>query len=296
MLSPAEKQAYEWIKLDPTRAFCSNDLTELPKIRAKGTARNIIWKLNGQGIIELFCRSRYAFYKLKTVDRSKIKKPMTLYPMGGNGLRRVQVDFLALLDSLSTEELCKVHDVRLVFVGDGLYDILLREGSYKPDLVSKDISFGCFVWSKYRSVQVYLHRNGMVSFILDCGNCPVETSIGGFIGMAAFLGGIGNALFNACKTAYPMLTEERHPSVEGWKVVMWHYGKDSAQEFSGEAFNITFKMWCGELARIYVHEQDHSRKVRFEVIETPKKPLQQVIANKLNLCCSRCSGCLRQSS
>ncbi len=93
-----------------------------------------------------------------------------------------------------------------------------------------------------------------------------------------------------------MVTDKNLPSVDVWKVDMWHYGKDSAQEFSGEAFNITFKMWCGELARIYVHESSNSRKVRFEVTETPKKPLQEIIAKKLELCCGRCAQCIRQSS
>ena len=61
---------------------------------------------------------------------------------------------------------------------------------------------------------------------------------------------------------------------------------------------LTSPLRCGveNLQRIYVHEQDHSRKVRFEVTETPKKPLQEVIANKLNLCCGRCQGCLKLSS
>jgi hypothetical protein len=293
LLSPAERSALGWIMLDPTRPFCSKDLVELAQIRSKGTARNINWKLKKLGIIELYCRSFNAFYKLKSIDQSKIKKPMTLYRMGVNGPKQVKVDLLSLLESLPTEELCKVHDVRLTLTADGLYNLLLREG-YKPELVSKDIFFGCFSWSKYRSVRVILHHNGTLSFVLDCSNCPIEASTCGFVSMAAFLGGIRNQLLSVCRAIDSKITDESIPVVDIWNVVMWHYGKDSAQEFSGDGFNITFKMWCGELARIYVHEQDHCRKIRFEVVETPKKPLQQVIADKLNLCCKGCSGCLRQ--
>ncbi len=296
LLSPAELNALRWITLDPTRPFCSKDLTELPQIHSKGTARNIIWKLKKHGLIELFCKSRYSFHKLKSVEHSKIKKPMTISRMGVNGLRRVQIDFTSLLNSLSFEELCKIHDVRLVFTVNGLYEILSKAGYCKKDLFSKDIFFGCFVWSKYRSLQVVLHVSGTVSFILDSSNCPIEASEEGFVSLAAFLGGIRDKLFTAVKSTKNDFTEDKIPFVDFWKVTMWHYGRDSAQEFSGEAFNITFKMWCGELARIYVHEQKESRKVRVEVIETPKKPLQQVIADKLNLCCGRCQGCLKQSS
>jgi hypothetical protein len=295
MLSPAELQALRWIKLDPTRPYCSRDLMDLPKIRSKGTARNVNWKLKKLGIIELYCKSLYAFYKLKSIDRSKVKKPMTLSRMGVNGTRRVQIDLPSLLSSLSMEELCRVHDVRLTFIADGLYKAFWEMG-YKLDPASKDIFFGSLGWSKYRRLQIVLHRNGKVSFILESGNCPIEASTEGFVSLAAFLGGARIKLLSACETVNTKFNEENIPIVDGWTVTLWHYGRDSAQEFSGEGFNITFKMWCGELARIYVHEQDHQRKVRFEVIETPKKPLQEVIANKLNLCCGRCQGCLKQSS
>jgi hypothetical protein len=295
VLSPAEISALKWIMLDPTRPFCSNDLTEMPEINSQGTARNVIWKFNKAGIIELFCKSRYSFYKLKSIERSKIKKPMTLYRMGGNGPKRVQVDFISLLNSLSMEELCKVHDVHLAFVAEGLYNILLSEGSYKQDLVSKDIFFGYFVWSKYRSLQVVLHRTGTVSFILDCSNCPIEASAVGFVGMAAFLGGARNELLKVCKNVEPELTEDYLPCVGDWQVTQWHYGRDSAKEFSGESFNIMFKMWCGELARVYTHYQDNIQKVRVEIVQTPDKSLIDAVAEKLNLCCGRCKWCSKQS-
>jgi hypothetical protein len=294
-LSPLEMQALRWIALDPTRPFCSGDLMESAGIHSKGTARNINCKLSKLGIIELYCRSIFAFYKLKSIDRSKIKKNMTISRMGGNGPKNVKIDLIALLESLPAEELCRVHDVRLTFTADHLYTLLLGTGKYTPKTASKDIFFGSFEWSRYQSVLVILHCNGTVTFVLDCGNCPIETSTVGFVGMAAVIGGIRNQLLNVCQLLDPTLTMKSIPAVEDWTVVMWHYGKDSAQEFSGESFNITFKMWCGELARIYVHEHDRSRKVRWEVTETPKKPLQEVIANKLNLCCGRCAQCIRQS-
>jgi hypothetical protein len=295
LLSPVEMKALRWIMLDTTRAFCSEDLLESGVTNSKQTARNINWRFKKLGIIELHCRSLFAFYKIKAIDRSKIRNPMTLSRMGGSELRCVKVDLISFLDSMKAEELCRVHDVRLTFPTVDLYNILLSTGNYKPELGSKDIFFGSFEWSKFRSVQVYLHCSGTVSFVLDCGNCPIEASTSGFVSMAGFLGGIRNQLLNACRIIDGKITEESVPLVDVWKVVMWHYGKDSAQEFSGEGFNITFKMWCGELARIYVHEQDHSRKIRFEVTETPKKPLQEVIANKLKLCCGRCSQCSRLS-
>jgi hypothetical protein len=295
LLSPAEKRVYDWIKSDPTRPFCSKDIAELPIKCPMGSARNIILKLKSLQLIKLWCRDRLAFYILESTDISAIKKPMTVSRMVGGGLNCVQIDFGALLDSLPVEEFCKVHNVRLTFVAEGLYESFLNKEDSKPELGSKDISFGRFVWSKYRSLEVILHHNGTVSFRLDCGNCPIEASAVGFVCMAAFLGGVRNELLNAWRNICREVTQERLARVEDWKVVQWHYGRDSAQEFSGERFNITFKMWCGELARIYVHCQDKSQKLRLEIIQNPNKPLREAIAEKLNLCCGRCKWCSKPS-
>jgi len=294
VLSPAEMSALKWINSDPTRAYCSKDLMEQVGIKTKGTARNINWKLKKHGLIKPYCKSLFTFYKLKSTNNVKMKKPVTLYRMGVSGLRRIQPNFVSVLESLDMEEVCRVHDVHLTLVADGLYDALMHTGEFQPDRDSKDIFFGKFKWSEYRVVQVYLHRNDKVSLIADCGNCPIESSAQGFVSLAGFLGGIREKLLNRWRTADPKVSELSFPWAENWLVAMWHYGRDTAQEFSGEGFNVTFKMWCGELARIYVHEQDHFRKVRFEVTETPKKPLQEVISKKLDLCCGRCSQCSKQ--
>src|SRR5208283_783175 len=133
---------------------------------------------------------------------------------------------------------------------------------YLPDAFSKDIFFGSFHWSRYRVLSVVLHRNCSVSFYLGCSNCPVELSISEMISLSSFLGGIRKELFMKAKTFNPTLLEECLPNVEDWIVVQWHYGRDAAQEFSGEPFSITFKMWCGVFARIYVHQQDKTSKLR----------------------------------
>ena len=296
MLSPAEKDALKWIMLDPTRPFCSKDLIdEVEKIKSKGTARNVIYELNRKSkfaILEVFSKSRYTFYKLKSVDRPKMKKPMTLYPMGVSGLKQIKIDLVSLLESMPWEELCKVHDVRLIFPFEKLYDFLLSRGTYKPDSHSKDINIGLFNWTNYRSVQVISHNNGKVSVILKCSQCPIETSVTDFVNLAAFLGGIRTEIFNLFSTRNE--SNKKLPNVGDWVVVAWHYGRDSAQEFSGESFNITFKMWCGILARIYTHLQDKKLKLRVEVAQTPNKSLNDLTNEKLNFSCCRCKLCSKQ--
>lgn len=72
------------------------------------------------------------------------------------------------------------------------------------------------------------------------------------------------------------------PRVEDWVVTQWHYGKDGIREFSGPAFNVTFKTWCNKLARIYLKNSSKLLKGRLEIIEEPRKTLSQVFEEKIN--------------
>ena len=280
------------MKTDPTRPFCSKDITELPERYAKGTARNILSKLHKMKLTKVYCKDVFTFHILELSDPEKIRIQMSLSPMRGKGVKRLETDIGALLESLPWDELCKIHDVHLTVQVRGLYDIFKKEIKYVPDAYSKDITFGSFNWQQYRSVKVILHQTGTVSFYLSCRHCPVESSAVGFMGMAAFLGGIRNELLNVTRTLDPTLTTVSLEEVGDWQVAKWHYGRDSTQEFNGAAFNITFKMWCGALARIYLHQQNKIKKLRVEVTQTPNKPLREAVAEKLNLCC----GCEKCSS
>jgi hypothetical protein len=198
---------------------------------------------------------------------------------------------------LPQEELCRIHDVHLTFLAENLYQIFQNKG-YVPIQGSKDIDLGKSFWSKYRAATFVLHHNGKVSSILECTNCPIEASPNNFVCLASFLEKCWQEILSKAKLNDPMLNISPMAKVEDWLIVQWHYGKDSAQEFSGEGFNITFKMWCGLLARIYIHEQDRMRKLRVEVVQKPGKTLRQVTAEVLNLCCCRCKckWCTRPSS
>ena len=293
-LAPVEIKALRWILLDRTRPFCSKDLVEEAGIKSKSEARNIICSLKKHGAIELYCKSFNAFYKLKSINKAEMKKPVTLHRMGSSGLKNAKIDLSALLDSMPAEELCRVHNVRFTVVANKIYPILSNAKKYPIMAHSKDVFFGSYHWAKHQSARVTVHCTGKISIILDCTNCPIESSIEGFVGLAAFLGGLRNQLLCECRVGDKGLLEGDVPNVDLWTVAMWHYGKDSALEFSGEAFNVTFKMWCGLLARIYVHEQERSRKVRFEVLERPRKSLKDVIGKKLNFGCGGCEGCTKR--
>jgi hypothetical protein len=64
-----------------------------------GSARNIILRLKSLRLIRLWCRDRLSFYILESADSSVIKKPMTLSRIGANGLRKIEISLVGLLES-----------------------------------------------------------------------------------------------------------------------------------------------------------------------------------------------------
>jgi hypothetical protein len=131
-------------------------------------------------------------------------------------------------------------------------------------------------------LSVVLHHNGKITSYLKCSECPIEVSLDGLVGLASFLGGIRMHLVDSAISLNPQFTEETVPRIEDWIVVQWHYGRDSKREISGPAFNVTFKTWYNELARIYMHHNGQKHRIRLEVVQEPNKPLPETFAEKLD--------------
>ena len=279
-LTPAERYIYESAKFRPEEPFCFLDFKDR---YAHGTIRNVFSKLKKKGLLKLYCRSGPAFYVCSSSKLKVSSKPMTVdHIVGGGGVRGVRIDFGAFLDSLGWEDVCRVHDVVLCFSVDGLYDLLLKNDIGHSTGISKDIQFGSFVWSRGRVLKVVLHRNGKVTSYLGCSECPVEVSLDGLVRLVSFLGGVRIRLVDTATSIDSEFDEQMVSDVCDWVVVQWHYGRDGAREISGPAFNVTFKTWFNELARIYMRHDGQLLKPRLEVIETPKKTLPEAFAEKID--------------
>lgn len=279
-LTPAEQYIYKWSKARPDQPFCFLDFIEK---YAHGTIRNAFSRLQRLGLVRTYCRSFAAFYVHLFSKLKAPHKPMTItHTVGNTGIRRIQIDLRALLDSLDWEDVCRVHDVVLSFSAHGIYDYYSKENPDKPNKVSMDIRFGSFDWSVGRILTVVLHHNGKITSYLGCSNCPIEVSIGGLVSLASFLGGVRTCIVEFARSVDPGLNEQIVPDVSDWIVVQWHYGRDGAQEISGPAFNVTFRTWFGELARIYMRHSGQFFKPRLEVVERPRKTLPQAFAEKID--------------
>jgi len=278
-LTPAERYIYARLKREDEPPVSYLDFTDK---YAHGTIRNAFSSLQKKGLIQLYCRSGLAFYVLSSGKPKIPPEKMTLdHRVGRGGVRVVKVDFGAFLDSLDWEDVCRVHDVCLVFSVDELYELFLENGVRCLVEWSKDIRFGSFVWSRGRVLEVFLHRGGKVTCYLKCSDCPVEVSLVGLVGLSSFLGGVRNCIVNAAVSVDSDF-EGLVPDVPDWIVSQWHYGRNGAREISGPAFNVSFTTWFGELARIYMRHSGQLFKPRLEIQEKPRKTLPVAFAEKID--------------
>lgn len=279
-LTPVERYILEWAKQRGNQPFCFVDFKDMYR---HGTIRNAFSKLKNLGLIKFYFRSSCAFYVHSSSKLNHSRKPMTITHTGGkHDLKQIKIDLGSLLDSLDWEDVCRVHNVVLNFSVDGLYDFHLKETRFPVNKVSKDIQLPKTEWFNGRTLTTVLHHNGKVTTHLKCSKCPVEVSIEGLVSLASFLGGFRRHLIDSHILSDLQFEENKIPRVEDWLVVQWHYGRDGRYEFSGPTLNVTFKIWCDNLARIYFKNIDNRLRGRLEIVEKPKKTLLEIFEERIN--------------
>jgi hypothetical protein len=61
---------------------------------------------------------------------------------------------------------------------------------------------------------------------------------------------------------------------------MWHFGKDSMEEYTGKGFNLTWGYGRESLIRVYSKVLNTRKtKLRIETQEYPKKMLEEALSN-----------------
>jgi hypothetical protein len=279
LLTPIEKYIYQRARRKPDIPFSFRDFTNKYK---HGTLRNAFCSLRKKGIIRLYCRGFLAFYILSS-SKSEFPPPKVTasHMVGRRGVRELRFDFGGFLDSLCWEEVCRVHCIVLCFEVNGLYDLLLEHEIGSLAKRSRDIQFGSFAFSRGRTLMLTVHKGDKVSARLKCSECPLEVSLDGLARLLTFLGGIRIRLTNTIISLDSSMNELLVPDACDWIVVQWHYGRDGTCEISGPAFNVTFRTWFKELARIYMRHCGRQMKPRLEVIETPRKSLVEAFGEKI---------------
>ena len=63
---------------------------------------------------------------------------------------------------------------------------------------------------------------------------------------------------------------------------MWHFGKDSYEEYTGEKFEIAWEDGENALMRIYTKDLNDMTRIRRERQEYPNKRFDEAIDEKMN--------------
>jgi hypothetical protein len=262
--TPAEKlvidRGYK-INVEEGRGFTYLDFPEY----RHGTLRNIFAKLRREGVIHRVYRSTEAYYAVVGTDVKPVPKDVTPKPMGV---------WLLLGSLLEGDD--SIHDIRLVFDAPGFYEALVGRG-WRPEAVNGDVALKPLEFGKGRVCKVRVHRSGRVSVMVGCSGSPFSVRAD-YQELLFILDEVRYSLeYNY--TSSPI----KIPPIGSWSVVQLHFGVDGDREFSGPAFNLTFRDLSNYLVRFYSKEVGEGRlRPRLERAESPRKPLRDLLSELLD--------------
>jgi hypothetical protein len=269
-----EQMAY--IVLSETRPFSYRDFLKF-KVNDNehtmdhGTFRNKISKLKKAGNVELCYYSSCAFYTLKG---HKFGKPMTPDRMGVHNS-----PLYKMLQDLPFDKQ-SIHDIRLTLEVPNIWKTFSVNPEFYKNEANQDIAVP--TWHEENSlVRIYVHKTDKISIIISCSVSPIPLTYKGTIRFFNLLVRAEEKLRNIVDNNSQTKSWITIPDYKNWIVVMWHFGRDALQQYTGEKFSITVEDTQNVLARIYSKDFNNKRRIRIEKQEYPKKTVIDAIEEKL---------------
>ena len=175
---------------------------------------------------------------------------------------------------------CALHDIRLRFSLNGIWQLLKNIHSFPINPVSNDISI-LMEDKKYLNSRVTVHRTDTISVIIGCSYSPIVVDIPGLIRLSNILTLIEDRLQRMIKDcdANSTLVVPDHMT---WTVTMWHFGADSSILYKGKAFHVSWKVAENALLALYSKVwKDGKYRIRGERQEYPYISLNEAFHEKL---------------
>lgn len=241
-----------------------------------GTFRNKISKLVKSGKVELSCNSGIGFYNLRG---HKVGKAMTRnHTEVSHKTKAIE----SMMMDLPLGNQC-IHNIRLRLKVPGLWSALSSNHLLEKKANSHDISLD--EWNRENSVIKFtIHKTDTVSLTISCSQTPISLDSDGIIRLFSILSRAEELIRN-------FVTENLKdkkilqciiPDYKKWTVTMWHFGRDSFVEYTGEKFSITIEQAQGIMTRIYSKDLKRGkRKIRLEIQEYPRKSISEAIQEKI---------------
>jgi hypothetical protein len=235
----------------------------------EGTFRNNISGLRKTGEVEPAFRSKPAFY---TIPGNKFNKSMTIDHVGVPDaiISQSILKTMPIYNWLKNQPMEKqsLHNIRMRFECLGIWNIFYKiyPALVNPD--NQDIKLPASVYFDYLDVAATIHHSDTVSIAVSCSFRPIAVDV-------------PDILENYSKNngSHPIVTIPRYTK---WIVTMWHFGVDTAGEYTGKEFQVTFRDGISDLYRIYSKRmKDGKSRVRSERQEYPNQEYVDAIVRKL---------------
>jgi hypothetical protein len=264
------------------RPFCFRDFLEFEVDGKKysmayGTFRNKISQYVRNGYAQLEYISGPAFYSLKGFNFTKPKPRMTDHHTMVSSLS--SVSSLSFIDSLPSDKHA-LHDIRYRFKVDNIWNaITTNHPELKPNEVSKDIALDPIATHDI-TIKITIHHTDTVSVIVACSLNPIAVDLKGLLRLSNALTRVEERLLRYLDSA-PLSLSLSIPDHNSWTVTMWHFGKDSYEEYTGEKFEIAWEDGENALMRIYTKDLNDMTRIRRERQEYPNKRFDEAMDEKL---------------
>lgn len=179
-----------------------------------------------------------------------------------------------------------IHDLHLIFESDGLWKYLSTIEYYKQKInkQTKAISFGYFQLEKYLAISVKVQKTDTVNVTIRCSTNPVILDPDGIMRLTEALTRVEERLWailndprNKTYNKEYNQSKVKISNKDDWKVVLWHFSRDSLTEYSGEKFHCSWKVAKNLFIRVYSKELKLKTIVRKEIQENPDMMLKQLL-------------------
>lgn len=233
-------------------SFSFMDFSEL----SQGNFRQIVHRLHDQ--IEVVCKSRPCFYKIKGVKLPGDNHRVTQRVMGD--------EVFHLLNKLKDQP-PKIHDLKFKFSSD-IHNLLCNLNC-SVDPSNKSIKINIPSFDKNIVVKFLVYPK-TVQVDVGCTFKPFVYDIPGVLHLASVLGRVCGYIDNM--TNY----EAKFPPVGEWIVTHYHFGKDGTEQYSGQMFHYSWDDVSTGLVRFYSKSMPDGKVIpRMEQIVTPRISLDQ---------------------
>jgi len=287
MLKHMKKIVYQESRPFSFLDFMEFKVDDKPYSARRGTIRNKFSKFVKEKKIEFCYNDVVAFYTLAGKQFGK-NKQMTPNHTDTN-IINYNTDKRSLVKSIKQHPIYKliqyipfgkrsIHDLHLTFESKGLWRYLSNIEYFKQrtDSQSKSICFGYLQIEKYLAINVKVQNTDTVTVTVRCSTNPIILDPDGIMRLTEALtrveerlAAILNDPINKTHNLEYNPSEIKIPNKDDWKIVLWHFNKDSVTEYSGEKFNCSWKVAKNLFIRVYSKELKLKTIVRVELQENP---------------------------